>query len=100
MDHLRTKMNANRANDPDPKSIAQNPKRDYEANQKSSSPSAGQEQIGCDQTGQNEHQAGANSAAFLTDLNRDVRQLKDRSFPQDGGTGHIEKQIRSFGRSK
>ena len=68
MDHLRTKMNAKCANNPDPKPIAQNPKRNYKADQKNPSPLAGQEQIGCDQAGQNEHDAGANPASGFSNL--------------------------------
>ena len=73
MDHLRSEMDTKRADDKHSESIAKDSQRDHETDQYSPPPRALEKQIARQQTSDEKDQAGADTAALLSNLNENVR---------------------------
>jgi hypothetical protein len=87
MNHFGTDVNAQLADHENAESVSQQPEWKHGQRQDSPLPRRSQEEVTRDQTGQEQHQAGMDAAAFWRDLQRKARQLKIQVMVKDRRSG-------------
>src|SRR5262245_33539471 len=95
-DHMRAKMNAEQANHHDPKTIAQNSKRNDKSDEDKSTPPTLEEEMRRHQARDEKDETGSDAAAFLSHLDCHTRQLKDHPLSQNWRARKCEEEIRGI----
>ena len=97
IDHLGPQVNAKFANGENPEAVPENAQRNHRQYKHSPLPGCAQKNIAGQQTGDEQHQAGMDAAAFRGDLNGDSRQLKHQTILKKRRARQLEKSPGNYG---